>query len=465
MGNTVDGIVSGINTTDLITSMLTLEAGPQSLLQSKASRTNAMVSALQALNTKVASLGEAATAASKAEAWNVVKASITQAGAGSSSVGATAVASDKAQPGSVSFRVDSLASAQTSLVTLPASLGDSPTFTISRGGTDITVAAASGALPDIVEAFNGSGTGVRATLLTVDETDDSGKPTGGKVQLLQLTGTETGSNQAFSVAFQGQDGPQAVALNHLTQAGDARITLFPGTSAERTRTSGTNTFADLLTGVDVTVTQATASGAEPLSLSLTRDDAATKKLASSLVDNLNLVLSEIASRTKSTTAQSDDGSDILKPGIFGGDSTVRSLQQELMAQGSGTVGGVGAADVGIVIDRSGNFSFDADAFSKAMAADPEKARSVLMGLASNLSQVAKANSDPIDGVLTASIKTNQDTSADLTSRIKAWDDRLADRKQALVNQFAAMEKALSQLKGQGDYLTNIITSMNSSKSS
>ncbi len=456
----IDGIISGINTKDLINSMLTLEAGPQALLKNKLATTSAFVTALQSLNTKVASLAEYATNAAKADSWNAVKATVTQPG--SATAGASATTTDKAQPGSLTFRVDAVAAAQSSLVELPTLMEDKPSFTLTRAGEDITVTAESNSLPDVVDAFNASGTGVKATLVTVDDLDGAGQPTGTQTQLLQITSMETGVKNAFTLSYNGASGPAPIALDPLTNAADARITLFPGTAAERVRTSASNTFEGLMTGVNVTVSEVTAEDAKPIQLTVSRDDAAAKKLASGIVDNLNAILGDIASRTKSSNGTATDGSEILLPGVFAGNSAIRALQQRLQSEGATAINGTVAADVGVVLGRDGTYTFDSDVFATAMATNPDGTRAVLAGLAERLGEAAKANSDPVNGVLTQQITSGKDTSDDLTTRIKSWDDRLAARQESLLRQFTAMEKVLSQLQGQSDYLTNILASMNSS---
>ena len=458
----IDGIISGISTKDLINSMLTLEAGPQALLKTKKAGTDALVTALQSLNTKVASLAEHAAKTAKSESLNAVTGSVTQPGSGSASVGASTTPSESARPGTLSFRVDAVASAQSSLLSLPAGMNGRPSFTLTRGGEDITITADSNSLADLVEAFNAEGTGVKATLVSVDDVDTSGQPTGSRTQLLQLTSSETGMANGFTLSYEGPGGPEAVAMDQLTADADARVTLFPGTSAQRILSSASNTFEGIMTGVDLTVTEVTAAEAKPLQLTVSRDDSAARKLASGLVDNLNAILGDISSRAKATNSTAADGTEILLPGVFAGNSTIRSLQQRLQSEGAAAVGGVVAADIGIVLGRDGTYTFDAEIFDKAMSANPEGTRAVLSGFADNLAEVATANSDPISGVLTQQITSGKDTADDLSGRIKSWDDRLAARQDSLLRQFTAMEKVLSQLQGQSNYLTNILASMNTS---
>ena len=176
--SSIDGIVSGINTKDFIANMIKLESAPQTLLQNKKATTDAITKALQAINTKVASLAEFAAKAKKPESLNAVAATV------SDSKMAAVTTTESAKPGSLSFTVDQVATSQSSLVKLPDSMGASPSFTLTRDGKDVTITAVTNSLPDIVDAFNAEGTGVKATLITVDDEN------GAQTQLLQLTSIE-----------------------------------------------------------------------------------------------------------------------------------------------------------------------------------------------------------------------------------------------------------------------------------
>jgi len=457
---TIDGIVSGLGTSALIDSLISLQAGQQSLLSQKKTTASSMVTALQALNTRVASLAEHAATAAKGQSWNAVKATVAQTGA--TTPGATATVRDGAQQGTLAFRVTGVAQSQASLVELPATFGSAtPSFTVVRGGESVTVTAASTSVPDLVDAFNASGTGVRATAVKVNVLDGDGRATGETTYRLQLTGTETGTANAFTVRHDGVD----LALGTVRAAGDSSITLFPGTGAEQVLTSSSTTFDGVMTGVDLTVTAVTAADAPDLTLDATRDVAAARTLASGLVTNISTVLSEITSRTRSTTSTASDGGTIVTGGLFSGNTSVRLLQQNLLAQASMPVDGTAPSDIGIVIAKDGTFSFDATVFDAAMAKDPEKVAAVVQGVAARLAETAGTASDKVDGTLTLSITAQQATVTDLTDRIADWDDRLLARRAALERMYASLETTLSGLQSQAGYLSSYLASSSTSKQS
>ena len=65
MTNAIDGLVSGLNTTSLINSLMTVEAQPQALLKASVAKSQTLISALQGLNGQVAALATLATTTSK----------------------------------------------------------------------------------------------------------------------------------------------------------------------------------------------------------------------------------------------------------------------------------------------------------------------------------------------------------------------------------------------------------------
>lgn len=446
----IDGLISGLNTTEIIDKLIAVEANQQTLLATKKSNLQSLATALQSLNTKVASLATAAGTAARATSWQATTAT-------STATGVTATTSEGAQPSSVTLSVEKLAASQSTLYTLPSAYtGDQPTFELTVGGETTTITALSPHIGDIVAAFNAEGTGVTAAAVNVGTKD-------APVYRLQLTGTETGKDNLFSLTATNQStatGETPLGEQTLRAAADAEIILWPGTAGATKVTSATNTFEGLLTGVDITVSAVTT---DPATVSVTRDAKAVSSLASSLVTNLNAVLGDIADRTKAANGTADDGSAILKGGLFSGNTTIRLLQQSLLTAGSSSAAG-SLADLGIVLGRDGTFTFDSEKFATAYATDPEGVQKTVQGVAAQLESTAKAASDATDGTLTAQIATNKDEVDDLADRIADWDTRLTARRAALVKLYTAMEVSMSQMQSTSNFLSQQIAQLNANSS-
>ncbi|WP_226925450.1 flagellar filament capping protein FliD [Georgenia thermotolerans] len=474
----IDGLISGLNTTELINNLLKIEAAPQVLLQRNSAETSTLVSALQALNTKVASLGTNAAHSAKATSWEVSKVT-------SSSSAATAAVSAGAASASLEFSVDRLSAGQVSMVNLSgAGLGTPPTLTVVRDGKVYTVDA-TGNLDDIAKAINAAKElGLSAVKVRVSNGTNGGEPE----YRLQLSGI-SGQQNAFDVyagdavelgviTDDGEGtvtenvGAAAVRLAHGTDPGtddpakplvsaqDAQITLWPsaGASDPAQLTSATNTFAGVMTGVDATVSATTSAGS-PVVLTVSPDADAMRKLVSDVIGSVGVVLSEISSRTASTTSTGADGRTVVTGGLFSGDSAVRGLADSVRSAASYPVDGRSPSEIGINIDRYGAITFDQAAFDAAMAKDPDGTQKMAMAIAERVAKVAEAASDPIDGTLTLKVTAQEDMVKDLGRQIADWDRRLELRREGLQRTYSALEVALSRMQSQQSWLAGQLATL------
>lgn len=459
----VSGLISGLDTSTLISQLMQIQSAPQQALKTKQTATQSLITALQSLNTKLSSLGDAASTAAKVSSWEALTAS-------SSDSSVTATASSTGDPTSVTFSVDQTAQTQVSLVSassvasLLSGSGGKLSFTAADGTvTDVSTSGLTSASA-IASAISASDAGVSAVAIQVN----------GGYQL-QLTAKGSGAAGAFQASVTADDGTGTqVTTGAITArvARDAQITLWPGatnadgSSAAQTVTSSSNTFAAVVPGLSFTVSQTTSA---PVTVSTSRDDTALTKLASDLTSQLNLVLGEITSQTASSTSTASDGTTTITPGVLGGESDVMFLQQAVSDAGSQAVtyNGqlVSPSSVGIVIGDDGTFTFDSDAFAASLAADPEKTQAIVSAVAQRVSDVATTYSDPTDGLITSNIAQQQQEVQDLGDQISDWDVRLQLQQQALEDKYNAMETALANLQSQSSYLTSTLSSLSGSSSS
>ena len=68
MGTSIDGLISGLDTTSLIDSLMQAAAQPQTVLRNQAAGQQTTIQALQSLNSKIAALATLATSTAKAGA-------------------------------------------------------------------------------------------------------------------------------------------------------------------------------------------------------------------------------------------------------------------------------------------------------------------------------------------------------------------------------------------------------------
>ncbi len=344
---TVDGLVSGLNTSQLISQLMQLEAQPQTALKAKVQTTQTVLASYQSVNTKLSALRTAAQSLNDASTWQTMKGT-----SSSSSVAVTASAT--AAAGSFTFDVTRLATAQSSISSatfsgLSAQVSDGGPVVITKAdGSTVTINAGDGSLGAVAASINANAdAGVKAASIQVSP----------GVYRLQLTSATTGEPGAFSVSGLGD-------FVGLSAAGNAEITVGKGSAGEYTITSSSNTFKDAIPGTSFTVS-ALESG---VTLSVATDSSGLADKMQALVDAANAALNEISKQT-SYNAGTKTASPLL------GDSTVRNLQQNILGTVSTLLGnGTSTANLGIQLTKSGTLTFDRNTFLDAFAADPVKVR-------------------------------------------------------------------------------------------
>lgn len=450
MSMSISGLASGLDTANIVDQLMQLEAIPQSYVKQKKTATDNFVSALQALNAKVSSLSENAEALTKADAFAKWTATSSSAHA-TVSAGTTATLTD------LEFRVNRLAQGQSSLTGViadPQTLVTGGKFTFTTGSGDSlkdweVAVAGDASLQDIASGINDLNTGVRATVVS---TADG--------QRLQLTNSATGAEKGQVAVTSGA----GAALQTIKAAQDAEIELWPGLGLSgSTITSSTNTFENLATGVSVTVAKVHAADEAATSVAVTKDETAVTKLASNLVAQVGLVLSEISNRSK-VTVDSSGSTTTASGGLFTGDAQTRMLTSQISDALSYPVDGKSPSTIGIEIQRDGTFVFNETKFKEALAADPEGTQAFLKELGTRVHNVADMASDKYEGSLTLRVQSQQSLSTSYTKQIEEWDFRLEMRRATLNRTYSALEVALSNMQAQQSQLAGQLASLSSSSS-
>lgn len=424
----IDGLVSGLDTTSIINSLMQVEAVPQTLLKNKVSATQSMITALQGLNSKIADLATLAGNTAKPGALDLYTAT-------STSPSLTVATTSGASAGSIDVVVDRLAQSQVSLSAPMTSWVDGD-LTITGTDNVAHTVTATASLDDMVSAINAAGAGVSA--IKVASGTDPG--TGATQYRLQITSTKSGADGAFTLSD--------TSFTEFKAAQDAQVTLWGNTAI----TSATNTFTDLLPGVSVTVS---AASVDPITVSVARDEAKISSTAKSLIDSVNGVLAYISTKTAVTTSTDANGAAKVSGGVFTGDSTVRDVEQRIVDAASAPVSsGKSPSEFGISITRDGTMEFDATKFAAALTADPAATQSAVQEIASRIQVAAAAASDKYDGQITTQITGQQGLVTDMNKQIDGWDDRLATRRATLERTYSALEVQLSQMKSQSNWLTS-----------
>jgi len=438
----IGGLVSGLDTATIINQLMQLEAQPQTRLRAKVTTEQNALTALQALNTKLAALAAKAGDLSKMTAWSASTAT-------SDNEHVTATTKAGAAAGSLTFSVVRHATATRdsyeTMSTLSATgVGPAGTVSITHDdGTTESFDAGDGSLQAIAAGINSGSTKLSATLVHVDT--QNGEP----IYRLSVSSKTTGSTSGFTIG-------DATFLGGVRAGGivgtDAEIQL-PGEVT--TLKSATNTFDNLMPGVDVTLgSKATGD----VTITVAPDTAALRDKVKAVVEAVNVAVADIDKLTNYDAATK-------KAGLVAGDGTLRSVRDQLLRSVIGGVDGTSLAEVGIEVDRYGKLTFDAGAFDAAYAKNPTGtadlfvAKTTDAGLATGLENLAKSFSNSVDGVVTSLVKGRTSAIEGLNDAIEGWDTRLALRRTTLERQYGALEVALGKLQSQSSWLAGQINSL------
>jgi flagellar capping protein FliD len=462
MSMSVDGLISGMDTTALIQQLLQAEAGPQTALKTKLSTAQVTASAYRTVNTTFAAVRAAAENLAKAENWSATKAT--------SSASSVAVSSTATTPtGSLTFTVEKTARAHS---ILNRNAGNWTSASAAYGASSITVQDKDGVAktPAItITDTNSDGTLSLSEAAAAINADTKHGLSAAVVQLsdtefaLQVTSRTTGAASEFKLSGAG-------TYTTPMQARDAVIKVGEGTEAY-TATSATNTFTGLMPGATITVSKEETT---PVTLTVTANPDAIAGSVQSLVDAVNSALNTVKTYTNNTKGST---------AALKGDYSVTHLSGQLLDAVAFAVGNAGSpAQVGFSLTRDGKVTFDKAKFVAALTEDPALAQRMVggataasagkdgiagntddlvatTGIAGRLLEVAKAASDTASGSLLKLAESQDSMEKDFQARIEAWDLRLAKRKEMLTRQFGAMETALSSLKNQSTWLAGQINSL------
>ena len=421
----ISGLSSGIDTASLISQLMTVAAQPQTQLKNQLSTQQNVLTAYQAINTKLTALQAAADAVKQAGTWAATKAV-------SSSTAVVASTTSAAASGSATtFDVIRLATAQISTVAAAGAVVASPPNGIDivdSAGVTHHLALTDGGAAAVATAVNNAGLGIRASVVNTD----SGP-------LLQFTSVSTGAAGAFSI--NGLANPPRT----LVAAQDAKIAVGDPAAGGYTVSSSTNTFNNVIPGVTFSI----GAVASAVTVSVSSDAGAIGDKVKALVDATNAALTELGKNTG-------------KGAILESNFQINSITDGVLSSIShGNSAGASFASIGVQLTSTGSLSFDATAFAAAYAADPAKAQaSVATSLAGTLSSLALRSS-----TVTLSPLINSGTSqvAALNKQIADWDTRLNDQRLAMQSKYAAMEVALQKLQSTSSYLTSALAAITASQ--
>ncbi|GEM_PF-937364 len=454
MTTTVDGIVSGLDTTALIGSILEVAAVPKETLEEQLDALDQTKEATAGIESRLSDLSDAIDALDTLDELNSFTATTSDEGF------ITVTAEGEASPGSYDIEVVALAAAEIEVSqgyadqTTDGLLGTGD-LVVTVAGTDTTVTLDGtedlGEVADLLDALDG----VSAFVLDTGEATDPYR--------LVVQASNTGADNTISFDTSGLGGGTPPTFTEQVAAADAEITVA-GVSIF----NDTSNFDEVLPGISIVANQVTSSA---VTVNVEVDETAMTEKVQAFVDAFNEVISYYDSQT---VFDQDLG---LEGGLVG-DSTTKGIIQRLQDFMTDTPQGEldGAtfqifADLGITMGQDGELDFDTAVFSDAMNDDFEAMTKLFTSDDSPLSGTEdgvkgiKYFIDEYyiddDGLLSERSDTIEDEISEMEDRIADYETRLENLESRLRDQFTAMELALAEMESAAGYLSALFTTSES----
>jgi flagellar hook-associated protein 2 len=455
---TFQGLSSGLDTQEIIDKLLELERRPISLIEDKKTRAEEKRTILEDLNTKTRTLRDILR---KIDNMNTLGSGLSSSeefrrfeASSSDETIATATAGGRAMGGSIVIGVEQLAqqerNSSNGFSEENSSVGTGTLqFRVGSGDpVSITIDSSNEGLTDLAAAVNDANAGVGA--FVIYDGGASASP-----YRLVISSTETGADHAITF----DSVPTGLTLTESQAAQNARIIIDRGQPGAITIESATNTFDSIAQDLSITVKRVDPTNDVTISL-----DQSTDKIVENLkgvVDAYNEIISIIDEQAVINPATNRGGPLI-------GDRTLLDLKQALATAISTTTGSgsvTSAFQVGLTIDRDGLLTLDEDKLRSALDASFDDVSEFFatrgggfVSFSDRLRKVTDRFVDAVDGALVARIEGANRTISDLAKDIEDAEDRLERSEQSLVLKFSQLERLISQMKQQSDYLAQYLLS-------
>lgn len=339
---------------------------------------------------------------------------------------------------------------------------------VADGSFETTIeVSATETLQEVVNRINQEVDGLNASIISDGSVNNPFR--------LALTAQNSGKGGRIIVDTGGLD----IGLNTVDKGQDARVFFGSGDPAEGVLlTSSSNTLDDAIQGVSIDLKSASD---DPVSLSVSRDNAAIETAVSSFVDAFNAVINAIDTYDRYEEATETKG-------ILLGDSTVRNIKsllyRTIQSPGQNTTSDFSFLfEVGVKIGDGAQLEFDSERFRESLDRDPAGVEDLFagfqlkskdpiqispnafvrptedefekLGVAEQIENLVENLTNSIDGLLTNKTRNIDDQISFQNDRIENFDAQLARKRAKLENDFVQMELALAELQEQQASLNQI----------
>lgn len=296
-----------------------------------------------------------------------------------------------------------------------ATVGDDTTFTITIGGEDFTIdvnsdfpSKSSGdaiTYQEVVNLFNEKADGkVNASLVR----------SGGSMKLM-FSSEETGEENQFTLAANSSNADMKSAFDAAAVVKEGRdAIIYLGDQIDGVKlTNSSNTFTNIVNGVDITVTKANKADEDTTNFSIGPDSSATMELLNEVITSFNSALSILNEATRS-------GSESEERGVLASDGQIRGISNELKNLIRTSYNGVSLFEIGLSLNKDGELELDEDKFKEA--SETYDLEEIFLGEA-GLFKTMESSIEKYADYNTGSLKTKKDRNATEQTRV---NDKLDD---------------------------------------
>ena len=276
---------------------------------------------------------------------------------------------------------------------------------------------------------------------------------------LVLTANKTGENNRLSIVTPLTD----LSLTEQQGAGGSSLNAslkIDGVTYERQSNSG---ITDVLQGVTLNLKDTGST-----SFQVTSD-------TSSIADSVKGLVKAFQDAIQEANTQTAYDSQTRTFGPLANSSALQSLSGELgqlLGSRINTGGAITSLfDLGLQFNRDGSITVNEDTLTKALADHPDDVKTLfagktgVTGLGTLLTDKLSNLTQPSSGTIATEKQTIQEQISRLDTNITATKARLDKHYDTLARQFAALDQYAAKMQQQGDYLSNIITSLNNTQTS
>ncbi len=467
----VTGLASGLNTNAIVQALMASQQQQVTNLQNQQTGVNALNSQLKTIQNALQAVANDAQAlggtALFANTQNV-------ASSNSAVVGATLNSNASALVGNYQVGVQALATATQRTYHFNSPTSGSDTVTFDNGQT---VSLSAGATADdLVNAINSNSN------LDVWATVTQEPPSGGGQATIIFSDRSTGAPSATPYVAATDTAGALSYTGSFTAGTDAQYTIN-GTSY--TSSSNTISGASLGTGSTptegqgaqqtipgVTLSLNALTGSTPATVTVGAPAPSTTNIQNAVqqfVKDYNSAITTIQTQLSETPLSTDP-----TKGTLYGDSDLTQLlgsMREMMDKSfSGLSGITSMLNIGVSTGAttgtgtvsqsalSGDLTVDTGALTSALTTNPSGVRSMLTSWSINFSNLVNNEAAP-GGTIDGRVQADDSQAAYLGNQIQNMTQANLVKQQALVQQFAQMEAALSQSQSTSSWLTGQIASL------